>query len=257
MAVPTPPRALAPEHVERALFVRYRDTRDPEVKRELVERFLPFARKLALRYSYTNEPVEDLVQVAAIGLLGAIERFDPDRGHRFTSFAAPTVLGELKRHFRDKGWALHVPRELQERALALSRTGERLSNDLGRSASLPELAEAMGCTVEQALEAIEVAHTYALTSLDAPASWEEEESASLVETIGHDEEGFALAESRELISHAWRSLSELERRVIKLRFHDGLTQREIGLRTGYSQMHVSRVLRRALGRLLSAPEQEL
>jgi RNA polymerase sigma-B factor len=253
VALVTPARGRTAQLTEHDLFIVYRDERDPEARRELVERFLPFARKLALRYSYTDEPIEDLVQVASVGLLGAIERYDPDRGAKFTSFAAPTILGELKRHFRDKGWALHVPRDLQERALALSRAGERLSHDLGRSPNLAELAEAIGCTMEQALEATEVAHSYSPASLDAPVSREEDESAALVETIGTEDDGFALAESREVIADTWRALSELERQVVALRFVDGLTQREIGQRIGYSQMHVSRLLRRSLQQLLSAP----
>lgn len=242
--------AHLPEH---ELFEIYRQERDPWIRGELVQRFMPFARKLALRYSYTDEPLDDLVQVAALGLLGAIDRYDPDRGAKFTSFAAPTILGELKRHFRDKGWALHVPRDLQERALALSRATERLSNRLGRSPTLTELADAVGCSMEQALEASEVAHSYSPASLDAPAGREDEEASALVEMIGGEDDNFALAESRELIAGTWRSLSELERQVVALRFVEGLTQREIGQRIGYSQMHVSRLLRRSLGRLLHAP----
>jgi RNA polymerase sigma-B factor len=245
------PRASARSDEE--LFVAYHEEGDVAAREALTERFLPFARKLALRYSYTDEPIDDLVQVAAVGLLGAIERFEPGRGNKFTSFAAPTILGELKRHFRDKGWALHVPRDLQERALALSRATERLSNSLGRSPTMEELAEALHCSIEQALEASEVAHSYSPASLDAPVSREGEESAALVELIGSDDEGFALAESRDVISATWRSLSDLEREVVALRFVEGLTQREIGQRIGYSQMHVSRLLRRSLNRLISAP----
>jgi len=257
LGVSSPVRGLGLQSSDHDLFARYLEDGDLDARRQLVERFLPFARKLALRYSYTDEPIDDLAQVAAVGLLGAIDRFQPDRGAKFTSFAAPTILGELKRHFRDNGWALHVPRDLQERALALSRTSERLSNDLSRSPTMPELAEAMGCTVEQALEASEVAHSYAPASLDAPASREEEESTTLVELIGSTDDGFALAESREMIAGTWRSLSELEREVVRLRFVDGLTQREIGQRIGYSQMHVSRLLRRSLGQLLAAPNTEV
>jgi RNA polymerase sigma-B factor len=235
------------------LFVAYHHDGESDAREALVTRFLPFARKLALRYSYTDEPLDDLVQVAALGLLNAVDRFEPGRGTKFTSFAAPTILGELKRHFRDKGWALHVPRDLQERALALSRANERLSHDLGRSPTLSELANALGCGVEQVVEASEVAHSYAPASLDAPVSREAEESATLVDVLGREDDRFALAESREVIAGTWRSLSELERQVISLRFVDGLTQREIGQRIGYSQMHVSRLLRRSLNRLLSAP----
>jgi len=219
-----------------------------------VRRHLPLARRLAARYRNRHEPQEDLVQVASLALVKAVERFEPERGRPFVAFAAPTILGELKRHFRDKGWALHVPRDLQERALSLSRTGERLANELGRSPTIDELADGMGCTVEQVLEASEVAHSYAPASLDAPATREDEESAALVEMLGSEDQGFALAESREVISGVWRGLSEVERQVIALRFGEGLTQREIGLRIGYSQMHVSRLLRRSLGRLLHAPQ---
>src|ERR671937_1440676 len=137
---------------ERELLARYHETGDLAARRELVERFLPFARDLALRYSYTDEPVDDLVQVACLGLLKAIDRYEPDRGTRFTSYAAPTILGELKRHFRDKGWALHVPRDLQERSLAVSRETEALSKRLGRSPTVREVAAATGCSVEETLE---------------------------------------------------------------------------------------------------------
>jgi RNA polymerase sigma-B factor len=244
------------ESSDEGLFAAYQIDGDTDARDALVERFLPFARKLALRYSYTDEPLDDLVQVASLGLLGAIERFEPGRGNKFTSFAAPTILGELKRHFRDKGWALHVPRDLQERTLALSRATERLSHDLGRSPTLGELAEALHCSVEQALEASEVAHSYSPASLDAPVSRDGEESAALVELIGGEDDGFHLAESRDEIAATWRSLSELERQVVALRFADGLTQREIAQKIGYSQMHVSRLLRRALQRLISAPAEE-
>jgi RNA polymerase sigma-B factor len=249
-------RAAAPLSDEE-LFVSYREGGGREPREALVSRFLPFARKLALRYSYTDEPIDDLVQVASLGLLNAIDRFEPGRGSKFTSFAAPTILGELKRHFRDKGWAIHVPRDLQERALALSRASERLSHDLGRSPTLSELANALGCGVEQVVEASEVAHSYSPASLDAPVSHEAEESATLVDLLGREDDGYALAESREVIADTWRALTETERQVIRLRFVDGLTQREIGQQIGYSQMHVSRLLRRSLNRLLSAPSAPL
>jgi len=254
LSILSAPNTRATAHAtDDQLFRSYHRDGEVGAREALVARFLPFARKLALRYSYTDEPIDDLVQVASLGLLNAIDRFEPGRGTKFTSFAAPTILGELKRHFRDKGWALHVPRDLQERALALSRANERLSHDLGRSPTLSELANALGCGVEQVVEASEVAHSYAPASLDAPVSREAEESATLVDLIGREDDRFALAESREVIAGTWRSLSELERQVIALRFVDGLTQREIGERIGYSQMHVSRLLRRSLNRLLASP----
>lgn len=238
------------------LIERYHQHGDAGARSELIERYLPFARKLAMRYSYTDEPLEDLVQVAAIGLMGALDRFDPSRGAKFTSFAAPTILGELKRHFRDKGWTLHVPRDLQERALALSRTTERLANELGRSPNVPELAEALQCSVEQVLEASEVAHSYTPSSLDAPVAVDDQDSSALVEMLGREDDRFELVERRDLTQGVWRDMPELEREVVALRFAEGLTQREIGQRIGYSQMHVSRLLRRALARILQSDQDQ-
>jgi RNA polymerase sigma-B factor len=160
-------RDLARETDEELFEIHLREG-DSAARDELVHRYTPFARKLALRYIHSREPLEDLVQVAYIGLLNAIARFDPEQGKKFTTFAAPTILGELKRHFRDKGWMVHVPRDLQERSLAVSRHADRLSAELRRSPTVDELADAMGCTMEQAIEAIEAAENYQLTSLDAP-----------------------------------------------------------------------------------------
>lgn len=231
------------------LLVAFQQDRDPRIREILVQRFLPFARKLALRYNYTQEPNEDLVQVASIGLLKAIDRYEPSRGSKFRSFAAPTILGELKRHFRDKGWAVHVPRGIQERALALSRQTEVLHGKLGRSPTLAELAEAMHCPLDEVLEATQAARSYDAVSLDAPVSADGEESVPLGELLGTREDGFELAEERQVMAERWRSLSDLERRVVELRVVHDMTQREIGERIGYSQMHVSRLLRRSMDRL--------
>ena len=237
---------------ERWLLVRYHEEGDLAAREELCERFLPLARDLALRYTYTDEPIEDLVQVASLGLIKAIDRFEPGRGTKFTSYAAPTILGELKRHFRDKGWSLHVPRDLQERTLALSRATEILSKELGRSPKVREVAEHLGCSVEQVLEAQEAAASYEAASLDAPATRDDGESAALVDLLGRDDSSYELVEDREAIASTWLDLPEVERQVLELRFMHDLTQREIGERIGYSQMHVSRLLRRALNRLESA-----
>jgi len=228
------------------LFDAYSREGDSASREELVNRFMPFARKLAIRYVHSREPLDDLVQVASIGLLNAIERFDPDHGKKFTTFAAPTILGELKRHFRDKGWTVHVPRDLQERALAVSRHAERLSSELARSPTLFELAGALDCTVEQAVEAIDAAGNYQLASLDAPAAPDDEEGGSVGDTLGGEDGGFELAEERQALANNWSGLSELERQVLGLRLAHGLTQREISRRVGYSQMHVSRLLRRSM-----------
>jgi len=248
---PAGDRAAA-QAVERDLLIRYHRCGDIAARQELVERFLPLARDLALRYSYTDEAVDDLFQVASLGLIKAIDRFDPGRGTKFTSYAAPTILGELKRHFRDKGWSLHVPRELQERTLAVGHATERLSTELGRSPKVREVAEHLGCSVEQVLEAREAAASYEAASLDAPIARDDGESATLVDTLGGEDNAYELAEDREAIAKTWKELPDVERTVLELRFSRNLNQREIGERIGYSQMHVSRLLRRALTRLETA-----
>jgi RNA polymerase sigma-B factor len=247
VAVPAARRAA-----ERELLMRYCETGDLAARRELVERFLPFARDLALRYSYTDEPVDDLVQVACIGLLKAIDRYEPKRGTRFTSYAAPTILGELKRHFRDKGWALHVPRDLQERALKAVRESETLAKRLGRSPSVREVAAAVGRSSEELLEAYEAASSYETASLDAPAARADADGAALVDLMGREDDGYEAVADGDALAAAWRDLPPQERRVLELRFVHDLTQREIGEVIGFSQMHVSRLLRRALAHLEKA-----
>ena len=242
----------AAREAERQLLIRYHLEGDLAAREELVERFLPLARDLALRYTYTDEPFDDLLQVASLGLIKAIDRFEPGRGTKFTSYAAPTILGELKRHFRDKGWALHVPRDLQERTLAVSRETEALSKRLGRSPKVREVAAALGCSSEQVLEAQEAAASYEAASLDAPTSREDDEAAALVDLLGGEDGAYELVESRDAIASTWQALPEIERKVLELRFMQDLTQREIGEQIGYSQMHVSRLLRRALNRLETA-----
>jgi RNA polymerase sigma-B factor len=254
-ASPAPiPRRTAPDRaavweIERRLFVRYHHERDLAAREELAERFLPLARDLALRYTYTDESFDDLLQVASLGLIKAIDRFEPDRGIKFTSYAAPTILGELKRHFRDKRWALHLPRDLQERTLAVSRETEALTKKLGRSPMVREVAAALGCSVEEVLEAQEAAASYEAASLDAPTARDDDEAAPLLDLIGGEDPAYELVESRDAIASIWKALPDIERRVLELRFTSDLTQREIGERIGCSQMHVSRLLRRALNRL--------
>jgi RNA polymerase sigma-B factor len=238
--------------LEQALLVRYHRAGDVAAREELVERFLPFARELARRYAYTDEPFDDLLQVASLGLLKALDRFDPDRGSKFTSFAAPTILGELKRHFRDKGWALHVARELQERSLAVSREAEALAKRLGRSPKPREVAQLLGWSAEEVLEAQQAAASYEAASLDAPAAREDAQGAPVIDLLGGEDSGYDLIEERDAIARTWHVLPELERSVLELRFTQDLNQREIGERLGYSQMHVSRLLRRALSRLETA-----
>ncbi|MFL5847383.1 MAG: SigB/SigF/SigG family RNA polymerase sigma factor [Solirubrobacteraceae bacterium] len=235
-----------------ALFREYRRSRDPATRDALVERFLPLARQLARRYQRGDEPFDDLVQVASLGLVKAVDRFDLDRAVAFSSYAVPTILGELKRYFRDKGWALHVPRDLQERALKAVRESERLAKQLGRSPSVREVAAAVGCSSEELLEAYEAASSYETASLDAPATRSERESIALIDLVGDDDDGFEAVADTELLAEAWRELPSPERRVLQLRFVHDMTQREIGDVIGYSQMHVSRLLRRALRHLEEA-----
>ena len=242
----------AVRRVERRLLVRYYQEGDLAAREELVERFLPLARDLALRYTYTNEPFDDLLQVASLGLIKAIDRFEPDRGTKFTSYAAPTILGELKRHFRDKGWALRVPRDLQESAQAVSRETDALSKKLGRSPTVREVAAVLDWTVEEVLEAQEAGASYEAASLDAPTARDDDEAAPLLDLIGGEDPAYELVESRDAIASSWKALPDEERRVLELRFTSDLTQREIGKRIGCSQMHVSRLLRRALYRLETA-----
>ena len=252
MAVITIPSRDFVRASDEALLEAYHADRDPRAREELVKRFLPFARKLALRDVHSREPLDDLVQVASVGLLNAIERFEPGRGKKFTSFAAPTIVGELKRHFRDKGWTVHVPRDLQERALAVSRHTERLSALLGRSPTLDELASALACSIEQVMEAIDAAHNYHPASLDAPVAHDGEDRCALAETLGNEDAGFELAEHRQALAASWSTLSDVEREVLSLRLVHELTQREISQRIGCSQMHVSRLLRRSMIRLDAA-----
>jgi RNA polymerase sigma-B factor len=211
---------------------------------------MPLARSLAQRYRGTPEPLEDLTQVAYVGLLNAIDRFDPQRGTAFSSFAVPTILGELRRHFRDRCGAVHVPRTGHERAVSLKHRGEGLAKELGRSPTLAEIAESLGWTLEQALEARGAAAAYEATSLDAPVrSRPGDDAPAVVETIGSEDDGYAGAEARATIAALWRTLGERDQRVLRMRFAEDLLQRDIADRLGCSQMHVSRLIRAALSRM--------
>jgi RNA polymerase sigma-B factor len=233
---------------ERKLFARYRGRDDLAARDELVERFLPLAMRLAQRYHRGAEPLDDLVQVASVGLLKAIDRFDPERGTAFSSFAVPTIAGELKRHFRDKGWALKVPRDLQELTQRVGRTTERLVHELGRTPSVAEIADTLAITPEQVLEAREAATAFAAESLDRPTG--DDADATLVgDALGADEPGYLQAEQSATLEIMMRVLTDREREVLRLRFAEDLTQSEIGHRLGLSQMHISRLLRQAVTRL--------
>ncbi len=216
----------------------------------MVERHLGLARHLALRYSDSGEPLDDLFQVAALGLVNAVDRFDPSRGIAFTTFAVPTILGELKRHFRDRGWAIHVPRDLKEAALRVRRA---IAEHHGERPPTPaELAEATGLSLEGVLEALDVAGVQRALSLDAPATNEEDGGATLVDLLGGDDADLALATDRTLLESLMRVVTPREREILRLRFAEDLTQSQIGERIGVSQMQVSRILRSALTRMREA-----
>jgi RNA polymerase sigma-B factor len=234
---------------DRALFARYLDPRDPVDRDTLVERFLPLARELARRYQRPEEPFDDLFQVACLGLVNAIERFDLERQVAFSSYAVPTILGEIKRYFRDRTWSVRVPRDLQELALRVDRTVSELSLDLHRQPTVEQIAEKVGAEEEDVLEALEASGAYKATSLEAPRGSDEDGGDTLGDTLGTEEHGFALAEDRATIAHLMRSIAPREREVLRLRFAEDLTQAEIGERIGVSQMQVSRIIRQSVARL--------
>ena len=231
------------------LFRRYREAPDPALVEELVRRFEPLARSVARRYYARGEPLDDLMQVANVGLLKAIARFDPDRGFAFTSFATPTMLGELKRYFRDSGWAVHVPRGVKERAVELAQVTEKLSARLGRSPSVAELADALGATEEQTLDALEAYHARHAAPLDHSADDDDDTPLRPAAVLGAEDERLEQAEYMTMIARGVETLSDADRLILYLRFERDLTQSEIARRVGTSQMQVSRLLRAAIEKI--------
>lgn len=231
------------------LFARWHDACDQQARAELVDRYLPLARRLARRYAGAREPLDDLVQVASLGLIKAIDRYQPERGVAFASFAVPTILGELRRYFRDLGWSAHVPRRAQEMALAVASAGEQMSCALGRAPTVAELARYLEWSVEDVLDAVEAAGAHHAVSLDVAAGEGDEHAAGLLQRLGQEDERYQAVDERVSIAYAARTLPACERQVLYLRYVEDLTQVEIASRLGVSQMHVSRVLRRALARL--------
>jgi RNA polymerase sigma-B factor len=253
-ADPGPARRRRPQQ-DRALFERYLDSRDPVDRDALVERFLPLARHLARGYQRPEEPFDDLFQAASMGLVKAIDRFDLGRDVAFSSFAVPTIVGEIKRHFRDRTWAIRPPRALQERAVRSDRVRAELSGQLQRQPTVPELAAGMGIDAEQVLDALAASTVYRLTSLSAPHGDADDPGETLGDTVGAAETGFAVAEDRATLDELMRAISPREREVLHLRFEEDLTQAEIGERIGVSQMQVSRIIRQSINRLRTAAEE--
>jgi RNA polymerase sigma-B factor len=241
-----------------ALIRRWRQDGERAARDELFRRFMPLARKLASRYANPHEPQEDLVQVASIGLLGAIDRFDPDRGIRFSTFAVPTILGELKRHFRNTGWSVHVPRGAQELALRVDRASTQMTAPAGRPPSVAQLADYMKLTIEEVLRGLDAGTAHYATSLDAPVGGADgDDPESIGDRLGTDDERYGLLETRLALAAATARLPYLERRALSLRVESGYKQTEIADLLGCSQMQVSRLLRRAATNLRELTDPQL
>ncbi|MBP2584644.1 RNA polymerase sigma-B factor [Streptomyces sp. PvR006] len=236
----------------RALFVTLRELPEgspekAELRNQLVRMHLPLVEHLARRFRNRGEPLDDLTQVATIGLIKSVDRFDPERGVEFSTYATPTVVGEIKRHFRDKGWAVRVPRRLQELRLSLTTATAELSQQHGRSPTVHELAERLGISEEEVLEGLESANAYSTLSLDVPDT--DDESPAVADTLGAEDEALEGVEYRESLKPLLEGLPPREKRILLLRFFGNMTQSQIAQEVGISQMHVSRLLARTLASL--------
>ena len=240
---------------EVALWARVRDD-DPAAREELIRRYLPFARSLARRYRASSESREDLEQVASVGLVSAIDRYDPERGIPFRGFAAPTILGELRHHFRDKVWTVRVPRSLQERIAAVEKAGEELSSELGRPPSVGEIAAHIDDSETSVLEALEAAHNRWHLSFERPVGADDDDGGTLGDQLGTDDAQYELVEDRMAVQGELPSLDDRQLEVLRLRFEEGLSQSDIAEQIGCSQMQVSRILRGTLDELRERIEGE-
>ena len=245
------PRPRTGRRREHAEFRAYAAHRDPGVRARLIRGYLPLANTIARRFDHGRVPREDLQQIAALGLIKAIDRFDPDKGTAFSSYAVPTIEGEIRRYFRDFSWMVRPPRDLQERAIRIESEREQLTIERGRNPTAAELAHRLDCTVEDVLEAAEAARARDFDSFDRPASGEDNED-TLGELLGAEDPGFTTAEAAATLDDLLTTLSPRDTLVLRLRFHEGLSQAEIGRRVGYSQMHISRILQATLAQLTHA-----
>lgn len=241
---------------EDQLWRRFARDRDPAIREELVGRNMAFAKRLALRYRGASESFDDLLQVANLGLLNAVDRFEPERGIPFTAFASPTILGELKRHFRDRVWTVRVPRGLHDRMAEVDKATTELTKLLQRSPTVGEIAERLELEQTDVLEVLEANHNRRPLSLDRPAGGEDSDETSPAEWVGEEDERFELVEGRIALDAALPFLEERERAVLRLRFVEDMTQSQIAERIGHSQMHVSRILRRALAKIRTRIEDD-
>jgi RNA polymerase sigma-B factor len=237
----------------RALFLRWQQQGDQAAREVLVQRFMPLTRSLARRYGRSSEPFDDLLQVACLGLLKAIDRFDPARGHPFPSFAVPTILGEMRRYFRDSGWAVHLPRGTQEKALRVRDAQNRLASERGHAPTVGQLAEYLEIDTEEVIDALQAIQAYETLSLDAPPPGAEGE-VTYGDAMGREDERYELVELDATVTAALERRPARERTVLRMRFLDDLTQTEIAARVGVSQMQVSRLLRRSLEQLRALTE---
>jgi RNA polymerase sigma-B factor len=245
---------------DKILLRRYHEEGDLQAREKLIEQYMSLVRSLARRYAYRGEQLDDLVQIGAIGLIKAIDRFDVNRGVELTTYATPNIIGEIKRHFRDKGWAVRVPRGLQELNVQLSKLMEQLTVQLGRSPTIPELAKAAGVEEEQVLEALESGRAYTSLSLSVGAGGDDDDGLDPLESLGTEEHQYEVSEDRAVLAPGFRALDPRERMILQLRFFDGLTQSQIAQQVGISQMHVSRLIRRSLEKIretIAADEESI
>lgn len=233
----------------RELFRQYKATGDPEVRDQLIVSHLNLVRFLASKFKNRGEPLDDLIQVGTIGLIKAIDRFDPSRGLEFTTYATPTILGEIKRHFRDKGWSVRVPRRLQELSAKVNQANDELTNELSRSPSVEEIAKRVGASVDDVLEAMESSSAYSSVPLEGGGSSDDDDAPSVIDHYATEDENLAASDDRIVLEDAIRDFSPREKDVIRMRFFEGMTQVEIAERLGISQVQVSRLLRRTLRRV--------
>jgi RNA polymerase sigma-B factor len=234
---------------DRTLLRRYHEEGDSAAREQLIERYMSLVRSLARRYANRGEHLDDLVQIGAIGLIKAVDRFELDRGVELTTYATPNIIGEIKRHFRDKGWAVRVPRGLQELSVQLSRLVEQLTVQLGRSPTIAEIAEAADVEEEAVLEALESGRAYTSVSLSSAGAHDDENELDPLEAIGSEEQQYQVSEDRAVLAPGFEALDERERKILHLRFFEGLTQSQIAQQVGISQMHVSRLIRRSLEKI--------
>jgi RNA polymerase sigma-B factor len=238
------------------MFVRLRETPDPALRDRLIEHYLPLARSVANRYRHTPQSFEDVLQVANLALVKAVDGFDPDRGLAFSSYAVPTMIGEIKRHFRDTAWALHVPRALKEKVLLVERSERELSAQLGRAPTVDDLAVATGLSSEGVLDALEARSAHDAESIDGGGGGDDDEPGSRAAAIGAEDARLEAVDVRATLASAMGQLTERDRLIIRLRFVDGQTQTQIAEQVGVSQMQVSRLLRNALRDLREIVEED-